>query len=495
MSTSPDRLTSLEVTSDIGTELFLIGPDLIIRARGVSTLKTRQPSGLYKLKAMRGGNVKEELFELSGSRKKKTILVGDFPTVVPMARDFPEASDRERIEKLAKAKQTRLPGGNAKLLVMSCEYEKAETIGLRGVRLFPWSKRRQRKIDARRVDVIKNARWSAARFSLPAGTWILEIEMKDRTARQAILVCKDWETRVIINRRQRDPRDPSVTDGFEEWIDTSIQMAEIGKPVVYQDHQQTAELARLALAARRRIIVSQSMIQDMLAGKFWNPLMGMTAAHLMLEALERAQSKQQTTVSPSISFDARDVDEVLRNLHKLLAPTRRGKELPAESWPPDLVALFVRAQRAMPSKLVSVAAPPMFAASWSVLRKHANAEGPVWIDRSLWSSIAFAAAWGPYLVWEPQTITPEAYVQLATEDSGSRQHTGAEESALATINERGLRRRGADPDSPESSNDRRPRWSTLSTTEVAARLSLPMTIFEKSRKSSTSVKSKKSQAR
>ena len=150
--------------------------------------------------------------------------------------------------------------------------------------------------------------------------------------------------------------------------------------VVYDEHWQTIEVARNALAKGREIFVNRSLVEHLLWGKYDNPIAGVTGLHLYLDAKERWDAGDRTFDIAALTQPERGpvsyARTVLKNLGELLSESAAGQE------PADLTALRVRA--GLQEEQAVVDAPPMFRASWAVLKANAARDGKTWIGCDLW---------------------------------------------------------------------------------------------------------------
>jgi hypothetical protein len=422
MSTLPKKMPQhhLDAWSNSDAELLIIDGNLRVVCRGVGQVRAILPEGLYKVKSNRGGAIHEQLIELV---KDETVYshITDFPAVAPIGPILGNAW--QVVEDLGQ----RALGFEQKHGILVLGHAKNQVDPkrgpLHGVRIFPWRSIRT-AIDIGRSNVhsteIDGEEWAAIWIPADVGSHVIEITECDQFVRQAVLVAPKWQTRVFVRREASISSTGSADSGAprgRDRIDVSIQMASPSAPVVYNDHLETVEVARNALALKRPIFVSSYLIDSLLWGKFDNPIAGVTGLHLFLEALERKKAPiSDDDTSRIIEFDASldhepdsIIDEVLANLRNLLTDGTDDATIPA-----DLVALYARAGRSLAGSQAFIDTPPMFWASWDVLRKNAGPGQAVWVKRGLWSSIALSTAWGPYLSWIPSQIGLEKFVQQVT---------------------------------------------------------------------------------
>ncbi|AWO88417.1 MULTISPECIES: hypothetical protein [Bradyrhizobium] len=408
----------LVVSSHADAQILVMDAKLKVIRRTVGRLDTNLDSGLYKIKVARGGGTVEQLLDLD-SDNEIYLPVYKFPAIAPIGPML--GTDGPAVESLAQAVLARRGSGEPGLLILGHHpiQRDVRPHPLDGLRVMQWpgDGPAQSIADSDMlVRSIGQACWGASWLPYSPGCYLLEISDGPQTVHQAVPVAPDWQTRVFLLRRgwRQGADTTSVPDTTRsEWIDFSIQMARPDFPVVYSDHYETIEVARNALTMTEPIFVSRELIDNLLYGKYDNPIAGITGLHLYLEAAERAQSDDSPSDS-KLQIDQRDdmqnpkdfAREVLANLGKLLGSS--------SALASDLLALNVRAGLLPSGQTVTITQPPMFWVSWDILRSHAGRDGRVWVEPQLWSSIANSTAWGPYLVWQPGQTTWQEYVARHT---------------------------------------------------------------------------------
>jgi hypothetical protein len=434
-------LPRLAVSSHSDAQILVLNAKLDVIHRGVGQIDVTLDRGLYKIKIARGGGTVEQLLDLD-SDKQLFLFVDKFPAIAPIGPML--GADGPAVESLAGDALAHSAIGEPGLLIVGHHpmQPNIRPHPLDGLRVMPWpADGRVYPIDENSTIVrpVGNEWWGAIWLPSPVGCNLLEISDGTQTVRQVVPIAPNWQTRVFLTRRNwRHGADTtSETDAARsEWIDLSIQMSRPGLPVVYFDHYETIEVARNALTSTQPIFASREMINNLLYGKYDNPIVGITGLHLYLEAAERAQDPRDDSVSSrqleiEPNGDPKDVArEVLANLETLL-----GQPSALVS---DLMALNVRAGLLPSDATVTITDPPMFWVSWDILRSHAGRDGPIWVDPRLWNAIANSTAWGPYLVWQPGQTSWQEYSRRHVPDRqlpiehGARLESFAVNSPLGT---------------------------------------------------------------
>ncbi|HEV2816412.1 MAG TPA: hypothetical protein VGW40_04215 [Allosphingosinicella sp.] len=437
MSTSADfdgEGPRLIVNGDLDAELYVIGNDLRTAAYGVGSIDQRLAAGIYKLRAVRGGASKEQLIEVTGDLVEIRLKIEKFAAIAPIAPIFGDkvpAIEGFAQKLLAAARMWPRAGKSpampwSRLMVLGHSTAGSEADDpLACMRIFPWRNIASRRSLAAgaRAKRIGDEMWRGSAILCRPGTYILDFHDGIQWVRQAVLVAPGWDTRIFMRRGSADmPGAPP---------EVSIQMARPDAPVVYDDRYQTVEVARRALELNRPILVKDHFIDNLLEGKWSNPIMGLTGLHLFLEAIERSEAdpsasqKRRVDMSGSRIQHGREiVREVIGNLHKLLrgGGARHPSEVPdsdlTEPVPADLAALETRAGRfldAPPVPRPALDHPPMFWASWVALRDAPADVARYDVQQRLWSETAHSIAAGPYFSWQARRVSLSGYVLAARE--------------------------------------------------------------------------------
>jgi hypothetical protein len=388
------------------SEIYVLDADLRKRAYGVGDVTAELPAGLYKVRAVRAGATLERLIDLQGD-----LEVGLFTqpssAIAPVGPVY--GPRQPEIESLAEAAiasaESRTDGlgrGRAvsTILLMAHRDVGSAADPLGEIKLYRWlDMRRQAAPPLARLERrIGDETWSA--WAVEALPGCYQLEFGKGALRQVVLVAQGYHTRVFIRRSSQDAVCEGQTPGGGK-TELSIQMARPNSDVFYWDHYETVEIARRAMETERPIIVGDRLVNQLLHGKWDNPVMGVMGTHLFLAALERdgeaRSGRRQRAVALTDdvrSEAAQTLRVVLRNLRRVLRTGRKA-------CPSDLIALHLRARpfTGEERSFGIVREPPMFWASWESLRAASVAGGPVAISRQLWSRVARAFPTGPYFGW------------------------------------------------------------------------------------------------
>jgi hypothetical protein len=442
-ASSPASAIPMKIESSEDTELFLIRNNYSLAANGVGSITTSQPPGLYKIRALRAGAEIDHLIE-----------VGTTPVTHRIDVDPPHGSgpspsllkDRDAVAffaYVAGANGPKRERNRESVFVIGSDHSDPNRHPLRGLYVFPWGNpadaqalqplRRETRNIAGRV-------WAAARLDLPPGRYVVEARLDDRTVRTALPVLAGRETHVTISRRDwlGGVADSGAATGHydadgwrTEWIDLGIDYARSLRyaHVIEKTAPDFAALfatrakalqrrnsLRIALARHRKLVLDKTLIDALLREKFDDPYVGLAAAHLMFDAIEakaaRAAANKPLGTVAKVDFSPGIVRIVLGNLQTLLG----GRPSAKKAADPDLAALLLRAGRVKPHA-IRIETAPLYWRSWEILLNAALVDPAVWIDPSLWLEAKAAEGWGCSLVWSPNPISLEQYLDMMPRSS------------------------------------------------------------------------------
>jgi hypothetical protein len=143
-------------------------------------------------------------------------------------------------------------------------------------------------------------------------------------------------------------------------IDVALHLSRSDRPFALEPEFEPSEVVRIALAAGRRIVSSRDALDIFLDEKFFDPLAGVAAAHLMFDGLERAEADAKSTkiskARLALQITRYDVQTVMGNLLNLMQT--------AQGFSTDMVALKLRAGMSLTEAENKIATPPVYVRSW-----------------------------------------------------------------------------------------------------------------------------------
>lgn len=411
----------LLVNAPPDAEIHVFGGGLDRRAYGVGQVDTRLAEGLYKIRSVRGGAAVERLVDLQDdtqlylTAEPVTAIAPVGPVYGQWSAEI-EALAREAIDAAA---ADRPPGDGSTILLMAHRDAEGLADPLAEAILYRWLEMhvRAKAGDAGRERLIGTEWWSAWAVVVEPGCY--QIEFGGGALRQALLAVPGYDTRVFI--RRSGPRavpvlpaadlkelaaqvgDHTSANAAPSSVRTeiSVQMAEPRSDIFYRDHFETIEVARQALETERPIMVQPQLVDQLLHGKWGNPVMGLMGAHLFLAGLERDRDPGEGTSSRPVDLHDQVRSRAAETLHTVLKNLDEVFTQNSGALPSDLVALHLRARpfTGDTQDFGTISEPPLFWASWEALLRHSLPQGPVAISRQLYSRVARAYPAGPYFAW------------------------------------------------------------------------------------------------
>jgi hypothetical protein len=403
MSSSPSApKRALSINTGVPTaQIFIIDGYNNVVARGVQSIVAELPVGLYKVRFKVGNSVADKLIELPEGPGPYTPT--DLPAI-PMVSPVPLST----------------PGTQSQSLTPGIASRWSNTVHVshgQGSRVFLFADAPEGlpqsppilpgTVTLNTFDGVQIASLAqgvaeqgcfGCTVEVDPGGYFLRTERGDSPAVcQAVYTAPQWQTQVFLPILQ--------WSGFStvDLSACSILMSPVR--LGFRPDAQSflwAEAARKTLASGRASVtpaqqlrgmqavgVDDAMIEDMLHGKFLNPMLGIYGAHLMVM---------------QDSPDNQDVlHEVVPNLQRLVG------ELP------DVTSLLLHLGDPRASTL-SYPIPPMLAASWSLIVKNSPNQSNLVPARSFSANIA-GSLWGSgaWLGWKAVAVQAAAPAEDTTD--------------------------------------------------------------------------------
>jgi hypothetical protein len=370
---------------DAGTEIFLVDSHFAVIASGVGVLDTKVVPGLYKVRYRAGGTIRDELIQIQPTHAMTGVRITgtpiDFASPVPLP-------------------DTKTPTDAYEVAWQESQREPAQRIG-QGARLFlllrdpgdsprgasthyPWNgvvltdQHGKLLWDLQATPQNRMASIESFNAELDPGTYLLCVDtVLYGRQEMAFTLCEGWQTQVVLASRSwlRWMR------GKPRWVrridlsDAAIFMFPCGiVPGIAAPQLRLAELARQAFI-QGRPTVAPAVLQAMLHEKFFDPMLGIFAAHILLQEAE-----------PNRPL----LNEVIDNLVRLI---------PGH---PDVMALrcLCDPTETLPLVLLEFSTPPLLLASWRTIAEHSIDQPGLVPQGSLAERIAFLQpGGGPWLTW------------------------------------------------------------------------------------------------
>lgn len=281
MAMSPSETGTLVMAAaDDATEIFLMDASLHRLASGLGTLKKEVPLGVYKVRFRSGASQHDELVEVAsrGSHVNVQAPLLMFRTAAPIDATL---TTHEYQSDAASSTSNRVhvnAGSGGELFVFVREEDDSQAFTPTGLTIHSLGGKGLAQLEAGEWN--QQGRWAALNVRLDPGTYCIRVVSGHLGAYEIFAtVCQGWQTQVFqvmgdFWRERESIRAPSLRFA-------SILMARQGQG--FRPGSRTvrlAELARQALAQGRDVISSQLM-NELLQGKFNDPMLGIIAAHLL----------------------------------------------------------------------------------------------------------------------------------------------------------------------------------------------------------------------
>ncbi len=371
MSTSRELLKRhLVIRTGLPTAEILVMDGLgVVLARGVENLQADLPCGFYKIRYLAGLAPTDEFLELPPGE-------GDFTHIAPHLNvDVPKAP--RPLQSSSKPQGSSAETGE---LCVALSFESASSLA---------SALAIRAMDGKQVGILPQESMNSSQgwitLELAPGCYLLETQPEGTSApetiEQCVWVAKGWRTEVLVPVRSSVPDHPGVPDTGN----AAVFMSNPEQPELSENEREfnLAELARQTLGrANPDASLGESVIRDMLHGKFENPMLGIYGAYLMLRG----------------RYDRALLVEVAGNLRRML-----GNH-------PDVLALFLVLDDAAGGPL-EFRDPPMLRSAWNVIVARSGVVPAGSYARRIGGNLR---GWGAWLQWK----APEAEEQPAAAETG-----------------------------------------------------------------------------
>jgi hypothetical protein len=332
-------------TDDLIAEIAVYDGDLNVVAKGVGALDEKLQAGLYRIRIRVGCATDEKLTALDRDR---TIVFAAVPFSSPIPLQDTEKTHEYHMDAAAHA-ASRTPqkvlGAGASIMILVREWspkgDRSEGNPAAGLSLLDYKENLLAEI-WKDADLRNQGDASAGwRADVDPGGYLLRLELDDTDKTvllRPIYVSPGHQIQVFC----------LVHDHFVEKGNT-VRRADLAAAAIVISQEgsfnpddrraRLSELACHALAQSRRVL-SQSLIDDLIALKFDNPMLGLCAAHLLRR--DRPDDKKLFRT-------------VTDNLLRMLGPDH-----------PDLQALCWQRENDSPIGGCRLHVLPMLRASWSL---------------------------------------------------------------------------------------------------------------------------------
>lgn len=361
--------------ADSAAEVFVINSDLELVDRGIGTVTTEQLPGVYKIKVRAGQATREELVVL----KKKSVLKEVGHLQIPSAVPLEQTGQSHEYHQAAVIKESATTGiklgTGASIFVFARDWNPNEQSRVSGH--HPAKGLSLRSTDGTvLVDLEMQSRndlthdpWAACNIDVKPGTYLLAVQVTTgEIFEMTLFALPGWRLQVFLLQRgnEKSPR-----GRFPDLASASIRMTKSATFSLAKFDDRLSEFARLALVDRRQVLTKE--LNQILEGKFQNPMLGILGGHLILRC-----------PNPDL------------NLLKVVVENLRNNIFPRHAHP-DVEALAL-AQGDKPR--CDFAMPPMLRAGWEIVLEHSLRTPKLIPAGSLGARMAACITdQDPWLVW------------------------------------------------------------------------------------------------
>ncbi|RLA49168.1 MAG: hypothetical protein DRR42_15890 [Gammaproteobacteria bacterium] len=344
MSTSRSEPTvSLNVQApELTTEIFVIDSRFRRLASGLGHLETEVAPGLYKIRFRSGNSQRDKLVEatLGNSPLYVTTPPLGFASAAPMVDTRTTREHHSHAAELHSYNTQQSRGNGSQLYIFLRDLQGDSTEPLwSGVSLHDLHGNQIADLTEGVCDA--NDAFAALNLDLDPGTYRLRVDSGPLgTFEMFLITCHNWQTQVFLLASDLQAGDTTVRRAILKTA--AVFMARCGQGYHPNgDHVRLTELARQGLVHGRKVIKGDQLNQ-MLRGKFENPMLGIYGAHLLLAA---RRPKHQL------------INTVVNNLRDLLGIHT------------DVEAIAMRNITSDQAKHREFSTPPMLQKSWELIVK------------------------------------------------------------------------------------------------------------------------------
>jgi hypothetical protein len=378
-------LVPLDVnTSDAATEIFVIDGLFRPVEKGLGSLTTQLKPGIYKLRIRAGYAEQEDIVVLRDEPVHRFYSIR-FSSPAPL-RDTAEEDPRhvEAAERESQAIHVAHGTGSC-IFIFARRWGSAAdnqeiprgTHPARGLGLNDSNGIEVANLETTCVVDMTGNPWAACTVRVDPGLYRLgQRTLQGDRLEQTIVAAPTMQTQVFLLQRTRG----EGVEAQSEPLDVAIIYSSRWRFDATSPYLRLSELARLGLRNDRQVL-SDAILDDLLHGKFQDPMLGLFGAHLLLRQKR-----------PELA----NLGEIVTNLRGLLGPSH-----------PDVEALALLPGAGPTSYVFST--PPMLRKSWALVLE-ATVQNPALVPYgSLASRVAnHLSSEAPWILWsEPSEQAKE----------------------------------------------------------------------------------------
>jgi hypothetical protein len=398
MSPSNANKVRLEVrTQDVASEIFVIDGQFNLAARGIGTSEEfLLDPGIYTVKVRTGSQSLEEHVILPPGQKKpvlKKFSMINFPSPVPLKNTGQTHDAQTEAAYLESRKVHVKAGSGSSIFIFVRDWQPADTDRKSSLTPQPQRGLVLRDMQGETIADLSTASagengnraapWAACNVKVNPGMYRLGLDLDEGRIEQTVVASSGWQTQIFLLQHNYGPQ---AEARYADLNNCAILLSRRGFNPASAE-LRLVELSRLGLTNSRQVL-SNTVINEILNGKFKNPMLGIYGAYLLLERTQSPESSptKDATLKSAVGPDLLRI--VVQNLRRLLGEGRH----------PDVEALALLLEERESSYIFEM--PPMLRRSWWKIIE-ATVQRPELVPADSLSAQIAEHLWGedPWLLW------------------------------------------------------------------------------------------------
>lgn len=398
MSPSNANKVRLEVrTQDVASEIFVIDGQFNLAARGVGMSEDfLLAPGIYTVKVRTGSHSREEHVLLPPGQTKpvlKKFSMINFPSPVPL-KNTGQTHDAQTEAAYLESRRVHVKAGNgSSIFIFVRDWQPARTDRKSSLSPQPQRGLVLRDMQGETIADLSTAStgenrnpvapWAACNIKVNPGMYRLGLDIDEGRIEQTIVASSGWQTQVFLLQHNYGPQSEAR---YADLNNCAILLSKRGFDPASAE-LRLVELSRLGLTNSRQVL-SNNVINEILNGKFKNPMLGIYGAYLLLERTESPESSRTKDATLKKAVGPNLLRVVVQNLRKLLG----------EGQHPDVEALALLLEENESSYIFEM--PPMLRRSWWRIIE-ATVQRPELVPADSHAAQIAEHLWGedPWLLW------------------------------------------------------------------------------------------------
>lgn len=433
---SPSELPVTVTVRDKASPLEIVDGGFRVVARGFGRIATDLKPGLYKARTRVGAMVEEEIFAVDENQPPPTVLLDPvvFPSPIPLQKTTAPHEHHQEAVRAAAAEPLIRPGAGSSLLLSlrdagrgpseqtaatlpayARSFDGFDLCAADGTELIDYDRQARRDIEHG---------FAILHAELDPGPYILRFRRKGlEPLALPIVTAAGWASQLFILLEGDLPADAVRRPLL---ADAALWMAPSGQPFQPEARDfRLTEVARQGLQ-RGRNILDKPFMDELIGGKFGNPMLGLFAAHLLLLDPEPPLSLLHLVtdnLENMLGGGFPDVNALRRHLHVL------DRSMPPTTPEPPPITF-----------------PPMLRAGWDMAAGLSVTDGNLFPTDSVSRRIADRLADnGIWTAWRPRQPRPRLNLLADEEWQDNRQRDAERLTAAFELTPKSIDLEGGRP--------------------------------------------------